>query len=99
MSLTCKIFLCIIVQDSNFARNWLREDCTTAFDDHSLVNDEGIIRHFCGTLLNCFSVNNKFFAWYSNSKAIIWKRHSLKIEEVFLYFLFYMVVQEMFLLN
>ena len=55
MSLTCKIFLCIIVQDSNFARNWLREHCTTAFDDHSLVNDEGIIRHFCGTLLNCFS--------------------------------------------
>ena len=81
-------------------RNWLLEDCTAAFVDDSLVNDEGIMGHVFGTLLNSFSVNDKFVAWYSNLKAIIWNRHSLKIEdEAFLYFFIYIVIQEMFLLN
>ena len=54
--------------------------------------------HVRGTVLNYF-FNDKFVAWYSNSKVMIWNRHSLKVEEACLYFFIYIVIQEVFLLD
>ena len=55
--------------------------------------------HVRGTVLNSFSANDKFVAWYSNSKVMIWNRHSLKVEEACFYFFIYIVIQEIFLLD